>query len=1540
MSNAKQPNANGRTSESSAANSAIMTPLAQVDDPAGVATEAPILDVTVVTPLGQRVVLKGLLSTSESLINVREFLAARPETCHFTCYKFVFLTEGENGKIEHLLGEDAKEVNDYLEFSRIPALANHQHIILRMEPKRYTLREVREHVWRLRNVVKNPPQTPRQVYEYDSLDSNTGDTAKSGEIKSVTAKSHQSNHKSTSSHSTNVDASGTKASSSPNSTNLQSQDHAGATENQNKTGNDNAVKTNHTEGKKKIDIAAQRAISEKMLKEAKKLFPTAGLPVEWKLEDLQTPNPTMTILSRSENNQVDRQASNSAALNSPVSTDILAMAKNIKGNSNDHNNNKTSRKRGRKGKHKGKNKGRGNHNNEKKKKSTINAKKGALPRCFKSICFSGFNPPPMQRQLLGDLCYLELTTEEDNKYVITAAPDGFFVNSSRDQDIFNARPAYNPHHSHTILELLSKVSPIFREKFKLLLQQAQSAIDQFQDDTAFLTLPWSNASSLSSSNAAGAGSAQVVVESDTESWLSALPKVHNFDLNRSEESMRVFGIEHGSTSALRDWNEEYQCCKELPRRTTEDRILRARALSKMMHEFRQAAREGAIAIMRGKIPPINPHDEPRCYVFVLNSIFFSFAVDVREIFSDCGGDRTAAALAMRDLMGVRQLNELDEPGLHTLATVIIDYLGHRIVAQSIVPGILHGEQASALEYGSVDRGRTLHFSEQMHKIMDGVAKKLNIETSQVLANKTPLPATVAGSVDTGLQSATDAKADSVDDKNNKFHVKADFPVKLNGPVDSKGIIGSDARHYILDVMRLTPKDPRYADNASANVSPDAMYTACFRRELVRDYQCHLLLKKRQAENIAAAEKAAAAKKKAVEESASTVNNDDPKAASSPAMDHARDSNGEGVTKQSSNTEDVGKNIEPLEDQSVLLKFDVNVFTEHEHALDKEELAKREGHVRDLGIYLTRKVLPRVAKMLLTGQLTCGDGKALVTTMHQVGVNVRYLGALANLVALVSAGRKSPSQSLEKKGDNANASSAGGASEDKEVKTAASTIDVAKQDEDDQEASAEITPGSDSNVKVNENKKKSAQSIRRGVFVIVTAEIEMIARAVKGIVGELLRNNRSLLDAPAVVYSAILSCLISRSAFSAVKPTENKKTQKKQRKNKNNGHQQEPQQRWQSSCEKTAHARLSELALTPKSMWNDIRQRVKDKFHYQLRFINQAKLVPGSDLHSVDGEFNKHRLQLVRRVCQKCGFSIFARLNYDLSSPQPFSTEDIANVFPVCKDSSPNCALSDIRQYLERGMQVMARRAVLQHAFDCVHEALVLLYQVCGASHRDTAVCYQTLASILYQANDSGAIMHQQRAVVLFSKICGADHLDTAQALSNLAKFQHRFGQTADALRSLQRCIFIVELAVGPRSLFARHYYKQMGRVYLDIGQTEMATKCNYVCLCRAIENGDAFSVAEAQELQALTHHSAARFIKAYAEQKKACLQYSNIYGAKHAALQPHFLLLRQMYINALEEQKFDEPNQGEAVSALTKSNTSAVSAPTSKNIQTSKNNKK
>ncbi len=50
------------------------------------------------------------------------------------------------------------------------------------------------------------------------------------------------------------------------------------------------------------------------------------------------------------------------------------------------------------------------------------------------------------------------------------------------------------------------------------------------------------------------------------------------------------------------------------------------------------------------------------------------------------------------LQGVMAFNQADIQGLNTILTAVVDYRGHRLVAQSIIPGILHREQATQVRF--------------------------------------------------------------------------------------------------------------------------------------------------------------------------------------------------------------------------------------------------------------------------------------------------------------------------------------------------------------------------------------------------------------------------------------------------------------------------------------------------------------------------------------------------------------------------------------------------------------------------------------------------------------------------------------------------------------------------------------------------------------------------------------------------------------------------------------------------------------------------
>lgn len=70
-----------------------------------------------------------------------------------------------------------------------------------------------------------------------------------------------------------------------------------------------------------------------------------------------------------------------------------------------------------------------------------------------------------------------------------------------------------------------------------------------------------------------------------------------------------------------------------------------------------------------------------------------------------------------DLQGVKAYNNVDLEGLYTLGTVVVDYRGYRITAQSIIPGILEREQEESVIYGSIDFGKTVVSCEKYKELV-------------------------------------------------------------------------------------------------------------------------------------------------------------------------------------------------------------------------------------------------------------------------------------------------------------------------------------------------------------------------------------------------------------------------------------------------------------------------------------------------------------------------------------------------------------------------------------------------------------------------------------------------------------------------------------------------------------------------------------------------------------------------------------------------------------------------------------------------------
>lgn len=126
------------------------------------------------------------------------------------------------------------------------------------------------------------------------------------------------------------------------------------------------------------------------------------------------------------------------------------------------------------------------------------------------------------------------------------------------------------------------------------------------------------------------------------------------------------------------------------------------------------------------------------------------------------------------------MSVIDQPGLHVLATCQIHYRGFRIIAQSIIPGIISNQDQSSLtEYGSVDHGEIIHHTPEFHEAMKKIAAELTLTTVTLK-----------------------------DGKDKEFEVC--------GSTDWKGIRGTDKRSYLLDLIRVTPRDSNFPDEEHAS----------------------------------------------------------------------------------------------------------------------------------------------------------------------------------------------------------------------------------------------------------------------------------------------------------------------------------------------------------------------------------------------------------------------------------------------------------------------------------------------------------------------------------------------------------------------------------------------------------------------------------------------------------------------------------------------------------------------------------------------------
>lgn len=955
------------------------------------------------------------------------------------------------------------------------------------------------------------------------------------------------------------------------------------------------------------------------------------------------------------------------------------------------------------------------------------------PLSVKVLTTSAWNPPPGPRKLHGDLMYLYVITMEDKRFHITACPRGFYINQSS-EEVFNPKPDTPSHLCHSLIDLLTYVSPTFKRNFSAM-QRRRSTRHPFE---------------------------RLATSYQVYAWCSPALD-HTIDAIRAEDTFSSkLGYEEHIPGQTRDWNEELQTTRELARKTLPERLMRERAIFKVHSDFVGAATRGAMAVIDGNVMAINPGEDTKMQMFIWNNIFFSLGFDVREHYKDLGGDAAAFVAPRNDLHGVRVYNAVDVDGLYTLGTVVVDYRGYRVTAQSIIPGILEREQEQSVVYGSIDFGKTVLGNVKYLKMLKKAAKHLRIWPHHVLNEKNEA-------------------------------------VELCSSVECKGIIGNDNRYYVLDLLRTFPPDANFLKSEDIELSAEVQALGfpiehkhklnCLRAELLDAFvddryirfirnaafnlqQVFNKAKTEKTEGDASSPKDTNEAQLAAIEAAVTETDAGGNAENGKPLVNTNEARRlmqsftDGLAtdeKQAADSKNVVRqacaNVGSLKELEFDIRFNPDVFSpvRHTGTLDTEPPADKE-QAAALAATATqyntlkqqRKLVIEAAEFLVTVQIPTFvqecmdhssapmDGNTLTDALHGRGINIRYLGKVANLLAKVP----------------------------------------------------------------------------RLEYLHSISVCELILRATKHIFYVYMQNTDMMNLSSSM--SHFLNCFLTTASYT-LNPILGQNELFKSNKRGGGGNGGGKNKRLLKPLSSRTHGFGSELnidwvALTQKTLWQQIKRELRTYYDFDLG------TEPSID--AVCETFKLNKLSVLRAFCLKVGIQILLReYNFESKNKPSFNEEDIVNVFPIVKHINPRA--TDAFNFYTTG-QTKIKQGNFKEGYELISESLSLLNHVYGAMHAENSQCLRMLARLSYIMGDpQEATAIQQRAVLMSERVNGIDHPYTiseyvSKATSKIDKnrlenYFHKYfnflqahlalysfanGQIIPALRLLYRSRYLALLICG------------------------------------------------------------------------------------------------------------------------------------------------
>lgn len=557
-------------------------------------------------------------------------------------------------------------------------------------------------------------------------------------------------------------------------------------------------------------------------------------------------------------------------------------------------------------------------------------------RFFNSLALSRFSPANGFMKVQDDLFYLDVVTKEDKYLCLTVNKRGLFLNDST-PTTFSPKAVSQPFTS--LFDLLSDLSPSFKTDLDSLVRfDSQDSHDGLINSPQIISSPNDDHRTFAE-------------PSPTTLWLCSLSQLRD---HFSE-------YKHGTNLKLyRDWNEEFQSYRGLVVQDNMQQLQKTKILRKVYRDFSKSAQEISRAIVNSNFTPVNQTDNKveECYVF--NNFFITFAED-RLDWETPRLETTPSTYANvnSDLRNLQQIYGLDLPGVNVINTCAVDYVGLRLVVQTMITGILHFDQKTWNCYGSIDDGKTFNDNQEFSPMFEELCKNFKLKTNCV------------------------------------FKDAAGKEFTIHGSPEVKGIKAGDGRKYIMDLMKLSPRDLNYP-------KPKEEEGCLVRPELIRNYFFINSIEEMYGKNGEAAKEEA---KEAIQNGHAEAITDAKDLSSDPQPDPSQPQPDQSQPQPDQPQTDKMQIEEaqltptatpPKDDKKPKLEFfNPNIASMIENEDDGLK-SQETDHLKSLATFITDNAIPFFKNELGANPTSVPiDMDSLIELMHKYGINVRYLGLICS-----------------------------------------------------------------------------------------------------------------------------------------------------------------------------------------------------------------------------------------------------------------------------------------------------------------------------------------------------------------------------------------------------------------------------------------------------------------------------------------------------------------------------------------------------------------